>query len=228
MKPVEAYIPIPGSNPVSALFNVPDPCPDPIPRVFMLAHGAANDMHNPLLAFLANGLSASGHLALRFNFQYRDQGRKSPDSQKKLEATWLAAFEFIKSHPKYRAQKIVAAGKSMGGRVVSQMAAKETLLADGYIFYGYPLHAPGRSEKQKGEHLFRIKAPMLFFSGTRDALCDLGKLKGVLKKTGASTLETVEGADHSFKTPKSLGKEEKEIYQQILDRTIKWAAGLDG
>ena len=218
----QTQIPIPGSDPVSAIINVPDPCPNPLQWAFIIAHGAGNDMNTPMLEYLAEGLAHAGHLAMRFNFPYRDQGKKSPDPQKKLEATWLAAFEFLKNHPEYRAEKIVAAGKSMGGRVAAQLAAKNVLLADRLIFYGYPLHAPGKTDKLNDAHLYDIQVPMLFFAGTRDALCDLDKLKGVISRMqGAASLEIVEGGDHSFKVPKNLGMRQAEVYQWILEKTMQ-------
>jgi len=223
MEIIQTKIPIPDSDPVSTVINVPDSCPNPVPWAFIIAHGAGNDMLNPMLEYLAEGLAHAGHLAMRFNFPYMDQGKKSPDPQKKLEATWLAAFEFLKNHPEYRAEKIVAAGKSMGGRVAAQLAAKNVLLPDRLIFYGYPLHAPGKTDKLNDAHLYDIQVPMLFFAGTRDSLCDLDKLREVLGKTeGSSELEVIEGGDHSFKVPKSLGVRQEDVYQWILEKTIGW------
>lgn len=129
----------------------------------------------------------------------------------------------MKNHPEYRAEKIVAAGKSMGGRVAAQLAAKNVLLPDRLIFYGYPLHAPGKTDKLNDAHLYDIQVPMLFFAGTRDSLCDLDKLREVLGKTeGSSDLEVIEGGDHSFKVPKSLGLRQEEVYQWILEKTVEW------
>jgi predicted alpha/beta-hydrolase family hydrolase len=111
----------------------------------------------------------------------------------------------------------------MGGRVVSQMAADRLMFPDGLIFLGYPLHPPGQKEKKKADHLYTIKSPMLFFAGTRDALCDLDTIKGVMKKIKVKKeLVIVEGGDHSFKIPKSMGRNEEEVYAGITEKCVEW------
>ena len=67
---------------------------------------------------------------------------------------------------------------------------------------------------------------MLFFAGTRDSLCNLEKLTGVLNKLSAPwELNIIEGGDHSFRTPKSMGLSETEVYSHLMFNTIEW---LDG
>ena len=48
------------------------------------------------------------------------------------------------------------------------------------VFYGYPLHAPGKPDKPRSEHFPTIAQPALFLQGTRDSLCQLPLLKTVL------------------------------------------------
>jgi hypothetical protein len=63
----------------------------------------------------------------------------------------------------------------------------------------------------------------LFFSGTRDSLCDLAALNRVLERLSASwELQIIEGGDHSFRLPKSAGRSQDEVYQYILQATLKW------
>ena len=188
-----------------------------------MAHGAGNDMHNPLLAHISEGLCRAGFLSLRFNFPYKEKGQKAPDPQEKLIRTWQAAFEFINTHPQYGTSLIVAAGKSMGGRVASQITADGLISPKALVFLGYPLHAPGKKEQLRDAHLYRIPAPMLFFAGTRDSLCDMDLLQKVLNRLQAPwALETIEGGDHSFELPKSFDTSEDEIYDRILKRAIDW------
>ena len=189
----------------------------------ILAHGAGNDMDTPLLVALAKGLAEAGYLALRFNFPYKEKGRKAPDSPKKLEKTWRQVYRFLESHPQYGPQKIAAAGKSMGGRVASQMAAEGELPADGLVFLGYPLHPPGKKDKLRDAHLYEIRMPLLFFAGTRDSLCDLEILRKVLKRLKAVwELEIIEGGDHSFRTLKSLNTTQEDVFSQILEKMVEW------
>jgi len=111
----------------------------------------------------------------------------------------------------------------MGGRVASQMVADGLLPASRLIFLGYPLHGLGKTDKLRDAHLYRIKIPMLFFVGTRDRLCDLAQLEGVLGKLEAPwNLETIEGGDHSFRLPKSALTTQQEVFEKILKNTLEW------
>jgi uncharacterized protein len=189
----------------------------------ILAHGAGNNMHTPLLASFSEGLAGAGYPVLRFNFLYAERGRKAPDKPDVLEKTWLAAFEFFKDALGADMMSYIAAGKSMGGRIASQMVAQGSLPVDRLIFLGYPLHPAGDKEKLRDAHLYRINVPMLFFAGTRDPLCDMNLLQGVLHRLQAPwDLYTIEGGDHSFHVPKSTGFTESAVYERIVTKTLGW------
>ena len=227
MKNVAVKIEVENGEKISAVISVPE---NHVPGKgvgIIIAHGAQNDMENPLIAAVATGLARGGFLSLRFNFPYREQGRKSPDSQGKLIKAWLSVYAFLEGHKKYAVDKIITAGKSMGGRVVSQMAADRLISPDGLIFLGYPLHPPGQKEKKKADHLYTIKVPMLFFAGTRDALCDLDTMKDVMEKIKVEKeLVVVEGGDHSFKIPKSMGRNEEEVFAGITEKCVEWLTAI--
>jgi predicted alpha/beta-hydrolase family hydrolase len=221
-------IPVKDGEQVSAVLSLPENDLPPRPTGVILAHGAGNDMNHPLLVSLSQGLVKAGYLTLRFNFLYRDKGRKRPDGQNILENTWFSVYQFLQNHPRYRPEKILAAGKSMGGRVAAQMVAEGLLPVTHLIFLGYPLHAPGKKEKPRDSHFDQIKTPMLFFAGTRDSLCDLAALNRVLERLSASwELQIVEGGDHSFRLPKSDGRSQEEVYEEILQKTLAWLKAFD-
>jgi predicted alpha/beta-hydrolase family hydrolase len=208
---------------ISGMLSSPDDYEKGPLTCVVIAHGAANDMENPLIVYLADALAGEGFATLRFNFSYRERGQKAPDSQKKLVHTWGCVFRFLMEESGLRPESFVAAGKSMGGRVASQMVAEGNLPADRLVFLGYPLHPPGKKEQLSDAHLYEIPVPMLFFAGTRDSFCDLAELKGVLGKLDASwDLEVIEGGDHSFNLPKSFETEEAEVYERILNRMVNW------
>ncbi len=216
-------IPITEAEKVSGILSIPDSGAD---TGIILAHGAGNDMNHPMLSFLADGLTKEGYLALRFNFLFREKGRQSPDSQDVLYSAWKGAYRFLAEHPEYRPKRIVAAGKSLGGRIASQLAADGMLAFERLVFLGYPLHAPGRKDRLRDSHLYKTATPMLFFAGTRDQLCDLQLLRQVLSKlTAPWELEVIEGADHSFHVPKSYAINPSEIYELIVCRTVEWLSG---
>jgi hypothetical protein len=189
----------------------------------IVAHGAGNDMNTPLITSFCRGLAISGYPALRFNFLYTEHGRKAPDKQEVLEETWVSAYRLAREELGGKVDTWIAAGKSMGGRIASQMVANNLLPVHGLVFLGYPLHGPGKSGKLRDAHLYLITIPMLFFAGTRDQLCNMEKLDVVLKSLKAPwDLFTLEKGDHSLHVPKSTGMTEKEIFSQIVERTVKW------
>jgi uncharacterized protein len=223
MRFIDVTIPVSADESVSGVLNIPHGFEAARTVAVIVAHGAGNDMHNPFMVHFSEGLSRAGYVSLRFNFPYKEKGQKAPDSQEKLIQTWQAAFEFIKTHPLYGTSLIVAAGKSMGGRVASQMTADGLISPKTLIFLGYPLHAPGKKEQLRDAHLYRVSVPMLFFAGTRDTLCDIELLHNVLNRLKAKwELEIIEGGDHSFVLPKSFDTSEDEVYDRILRRTIDW------
>lgn len=221
MKYKNFTIPVSEKESVSAVLSVPDRFESGV--AVIVAHGAGNDMNNPLLVSFCEHLASAGYLAVRFNFPYKEHGRKAPDRQPLLEETWQQALQFIKNKAGYSLRKIFVAGKSMGGRVATEMLAKGSLNADGIIFLGYPLHPAGDKEKLRDAHLYRISCPMLFFEGTRDTLCDLDILKVVLDRLGSrAELVIIEGGDHSFNVPKKSSLTMQDVYEKISARSIEW------
>lgn len=218
-------IPVGNAESVSGVLSVPEDFNPPKTMGVIFAHGAANDMNNPLIKFVSQGLTHAGYLTLRFNFLYKEKGKKAPDSQSKLVQTWQCVYQFLNTHPEFGTESLIACGKSMGGRVASQMVADGLLPVKKLIFLGYPLHAPGKKDQLRDAHFYQISIPMLFFAGTRDALCDLNILETVLDRLQAPwDLKVIEGGDHSFKVPKSHPTSQQETYQLILDQLCSYLA----
>jgi hypothetical protein len=223
MKSEQIYIPISEREQISAIVTVPQNHRAGEGEGVILAHGAGNDMNHPLLGAMSLGLVEAGYLTLRFNFLYREKGRKRPDGQDVLMTTWQCAYQFLRDHQVYRPKRILVAGKSMGGRVASQMVAEGLLPVARLIFLGYPLHPPGKKDNLRDSHFSRISIPMLFFAGTRDSLCDVAVLESVLKRLSAHwRLEVIKGGDHSFRLPKSADQTQDQVYQEILEKTLEW------
>jgi predicted alpha/beta-hydrolase family hydrolase len=176
---------------VSATLEGPEGRP-----VLALAHGAGGTMRTALLDGFAAGLSAAGVSCLRFNFAYSEAGKRGPDREPALRAVWAAAFDRGRSV----GEPTWAGGKSLGGRIASMMIADGELDAAGLVLVGYPLHAPGKSERLRDEHLARVEVPMLFLQGTADPFAKWDLLTKVLDRLGdRATLHPVEGGDHSFR-----------------------------
>jgi hypothetical protein len=216
-------IPVGKNEFVSGILTLPEKYDNKEGTGIIISHGAGNDMYNPFIVFLAERLAEAGYITLRFNFPYRENGRKAPDSQPVLVLTWQCVYEFFKKKTGYKINKIIATGKSMGGRVASQMVAEGLLPVDSLVFFGYPLHSPGKKGKIRDAHLYQINIPMLFFAGTRDPFCDITKLNEVLDRLDYSRdLVTIDGGNHSFDLPKSAETSQQDVYNMILNKTVEW------
>jgi uncharacterized protein len=164
--------------------------------ILVLAHGAGGGMETPFLQGFAEGLDAAGVTCLRFNFAYREAGRRGPDREPALRDVWSAAFQVGAQ----MGTPAWAGGKSLGGRIASMMSADGELGADGLVFVGYPLHPPGKPERLRDAHLTDVPVPMLFLQGTADPFARRDLLESVLDRLGEkATLHPVEGGDHSFR-----------------------------
>ena len=185
-----------GDLQVSGLYARPE---NPF-ATLVLAHGAGAGMEHPFMAGFTNALNDDGVATLRFNFPYREAGRKFPDRPPLAIATWRAAMEEAGSRAAAHsdAGPVWAAGKSFGGRMAS-MAVAEGMPAAGLVYLGYPLHPPGKPEKLRDEHLYGLTLPMLFMQGTRDTFATPELLEGVVARIGpTATLQWYDGGDHSF------------------------------
>ena len=120
MKTENVKIPIEDDESVSGVLCAPDSDLADKAVGVIVAHGAGNDMNEQTIVSVCEGLADAGHAALRFNFSYREKGRKAPDSQKKLESAWEAVYRFFSTSIEYEFKSVIVSGKSMGGRIASQ------------------------------------------------------------------------------------------------------------
>ncbi|MCZ9883606.1 alpha/beta hydrolase family protein [Arthrobacter sp. B2a2-09] len=170
--------------------------PDKPLATLVLAHGAGAGMEHPFLGGLAHALNDDGVATLRFNFPYREAGKRFPDRPPAAIAAWKAVMEVAASRSE--GEPLWAAGKSFGGRMAS-MAVAEGMPAAGLVYLGYPLHPPGKPEKLRDEHLYGLTLPMLFLQGTRDTFATPELLENVAARIGpTATIEWWDGGDHSF------------------------------
>jgi len=188
----------------------------------ILGHGAGANQLSGFMRLFAAGLAERGLDVVTFNFLYTEQGRKIPDPGPRLESCYRAVIDAVVKDKKLKGNRVVIGGKSMGGRIASQVAAAQPDDIDGLVFLGYPLHPPGRPDKPRSEHLPKIKAPMLFVQGSRDAFGTKQEIETIIKKLKLPAEHySIEGGDHSFKVPKSAGPQEQ-IYAEAMDAIAQW------
>ncbi|MEO8665229.1 MAG: alpha/beta family hydrolase [Ignavibacteria bacterium] len=203
---------------VSAIFYSPAKAK----YILVFAHGAGAGMNNKFMEQVSVDLAELGIATLRFNFPYMENGKKVPDRKPVCIETISAAVQKAsKLCPKI---PVFAGGKSFGGRMTSTSASEDALPAiKGIIFFGFPLHAPGKPSNDRAEHLYKVNVPMLFLQGTRDALASLELLKPVIKKIGKKAeLFIVDGADHSFHVSKDFKMKDSDAIAMICNEVKNW------
>jgi predicted alpha/beta-hydrolase family hydrolase len=198
----------------------------------LLAHGAGGNQMSPFMVEFASGLAERGIDAVTFNFLYSEARRRLPDRNDKLETCWRAVIAAARSGA-LGAEMVRGAlaigGKSMGGRVASQVAAADAEGIAALVLLGYPLHPPGRPDQLRTRHLPAISVPMLVVQGERDAFGTPGELRPVLGKLKAKPeLYVVEGGDHSFKVPKAAGSPQAQVRARVLDEIERWLRAAVG
>jgi predicted alpha/beta-hydrolase family hydrolase len=188
-------------------------------KLVILANGAGADMNSDFMTFFHQGIGEH-YRCLKFNFLYQSIGRKSPDSARILEDTWLSICQYAVDKLETSPGKIVLGGKSMGGRYATMIAPRTK--AGKIVLLGYPLHPPGRKDKLRVDHLMEVKAKMLFCSGTRDSLADYALLQEQLSAIPRAALYTVPEGDHSFKVLKRSGLDQEKVMTDTLNAVLKF------
>jgi predicted alpha/beta-hydrolase family hydrolase len=207
---------------VSSVWAIPDDYQGKEGSAIILAHGAGNDMEHPFIRHFHIAFAEAGMLSVKFNFPYKEAGRKAPDRMPLLENTWRAVINAVRTDSALSPKGLYLSGKSMGGRVASHVAAQGDS-CQGLIFLGYPLHPPKRTDSLRVGHWAKLSCPTLFVQGTRDALCDLDLLKFQLQQIPTTAvLQIVEGGDHSFSVPKSSGKSQQDIWGEMELAITSW------
>lgn len=193
----------------------------------LLAHGAGADQTSAFMVGFAKAMAARGIDTITFNFLYAEQGRGAPDRNDKLEACYRAAIAAIQKDRALGQNPLIIGGKSLGGRIASQVAASDINGVAGLVFLGYPLHPPGKPDRLRSEHLSLIRAPMLFVQGSRDPFGTPDELRPIVESLKApATIHVVEGGDHSFKVPKSSHISQEQAYEAAQDSIFRWIRSL--
>lgn len=162
----------------------------------VVAHGAGTGKDHPFLTGFVDALGELGFSTLRFNFPYVEQGRRMPGPAAHAIATWNAVVAFARAADPGAA--VWATGKSYGGRMAS-MAVADGLDVDGLAYLGYPLHAPGKPEKPRIEHLPAIGVPQLFVEGTNDPFIQpISQFEDAVATCQNARVIWIEGGGHTF------------------------------
>jgi uncharacterized protein len=177
----------------------------------VLAHGAGAGMDHAHMRALAEAFARFGLATLRFNFPFIDEGRKRVDSA--AVATQCIAEAFVLAG-RLAASPVWLGGHSFGGRMASHALLEHGLDARGLIFCSFPLHPAGRPAVDRARHLARIDRPMLFLSGTRDALAVSELLAPVVAALPTAELHWLATADHGYRVQVRRRQGAESVYDE--------------
>ncbi len=184
---------------------------------FLYAPGAGSNLHDPFGAYCCQRLASEGVASVRFQFPYQEAGKRGPDRPPILEAAWRAAIEACRSE----GERLVIGGRSMGGRIASQVVAAGTAV-DALALFAYPLHPPGRPDQARDRHLASLGVPVLFCSGTRDAFGSPEELRAAAAAVRRATLHLLADADHGFAVPKSTARKREDVWEEATAAFLRW------
>src|SRR5436190_5184477 len=202
--------------------------PDGAKALYVFAHGAGVGMNHPSMASNAQGLAERGIATLRFQFPYMEKGGGRPDpppvAHAAIRAAVAKATELAPDLP------LFAGGRSYGGRMTSQAQSIAPLpRVRGLVFLGFPLHPAGNPGIERADHLERVEIPMLFVSGSRDALADMSLLQPLVEGLGEpATLHVVDGGDHGLRVLASSGRSNDDAQAEAFDAVAGWITRLSG
>ncbi len=188
---------------------------------FVYAPGAGSNLQDPFGNYLAEHLPGAGITTLRFQFPYIEEAKRRPDPPGLLEETWREVIRITR--PVHG--RLVVGGRSMGGRIASQVVA-QGMVVDALALFAYPMHPPSTPEKRRDGHLPKISVPTLFCSGTRDTFGSAEELSVAASKVPRATVHHLNGADHGFAVLKSSGRTRADVWAEALDSLLSWIPGI--
>jgi len=219
-------IPLPepahGLAEVSGVLGIPRWWPTGARVGVVLAHGAGADQDDFAIEALHRELTERRYLCLRFNFPWAEAGRRRPDPPVVLRRTLRAAIGALTRDPMAQPAHLFLIGRGLGAEAAADLSVSR-LRADGLIMLGYPQKTPNENGAADVDPLYRVVAPMLFLTGTRDRYCNSDTLRRTLARIGAPTeLHLVENADHRFRVLKKSGRTPEDISQEMLGVVDGW------
>lgn len=138
--------------------------------VLLLGHGAGGGVGAPDLVAATEAATALGvHVGL-VEQPYRVAGRRAPAPARQLDAAWSAVVAAARAGElgvdKRGRLPLLTGGRSSGARVACRTAAAAG--ACGVLCLAFPVHPPGKPEKDRLPELDGVEVPVLVVQGSRD------------------------------------------------------------
>ncbi|NLQ16406.1 hydrolase [Marinomonas sp. M1K-6] len=184
---------------------------------FYLAHGAGAGHNNDFLTQLAAAISRQRQQAvIPVTFSYmQEQERSAKKRPPPKFDTLIPEYRHYVEHE----EACIVAGKSMGGRVATQLSHLPMVKA--IVCFGFPFYPAGKPEKNRLSFLADLQVPCLIIQGTRDSL---GNQDWVNQQTLPENIDIiwVDGADHDFKVLKKYNKNLADTINEVAIATQHW------
>ena len=132
--------------------------------VLLLGHGAGGGFGAPDLRTATTAALAAGVHVAQVEQPYRVAGRRAPAPAGQLDAAWLAVAAAVRSG--LPGIPVLVGGRSSGARVACRTASAVGALA--VLCLAFPVHPPGRPEKDRLAELAAPMVPVLVVQGERD------------------------------------------------------------
>lgn len=196
----------------------------PIARL-ILAHGAGAGNQHAFMVDFAQSLANRNIEVISINFPYMQlvyelDKKRPPNSNKILLQHFIEEIESAGE-----TLPLFIAGKSMGGRIASQVLADASscLNIEAGIVLGYPFIPPGKPEKltQRTEHFNELVKPLYILQGERDTFGGV-ELLSQLSLPNKISLDWIKSGDHSFKPLKASGLTSSDNIETAVVKTASF------
>lgn len=184
------------------------------PRL-IFTHGAGGGIENPATKVFAEGYATEAPVTCF-------QGTMNLQSRVK-------SFEAVVDHVRERkeGEVIAVGGRSMGARAAVLTAHSHKEITK-LVLVSYPLVGPQGDVRDKILLDLSEDKEVLFVIGSRDSMCELGRLNKVREKMKAKTiLLVVDGADHGMGLGSGTlvkGKDKSKVVEHLRKLSGKMAA----
>lgn len=187
-------------------------CPADAVAVLVLAHGAGAGMRHRSMQAIADALERHGIGTLRFDFPFIRDGRKRVDPPHVAVAEIERAFAAASDRASL---PVFVGGHSFGGRMATHAVAEGRVDPRGLVLCSFPLHAAGKPGTDRARHLSAVRRPMLFVSGTRDALAQRELLAEVVGALPEAEIHWLETADHGYRVRRRERASQEDVFDEL-------------
>jgi predicted alpha/beta-hydrolase family hydrolase len=132
--------------------------------MLLLGHGAGGGFAAPDLTVATRAALAAGVHVAHVEQPYRVAGRRAPAPATQLDAAWLAVVDAVRAE--LPGLPLLVGGRSSGARVACRTASAAGAVA--VLCLAFPVHPPGRPEKDRLAELALPTVPVLVVQGERD------------------------------------------------------------